>query len=68
MDTARAHALAVLAMLPTPGGTAGRYAAKAGQEARAHELHALGLSVREIAQQVGVHFTTVARWLRVEDG
>lgn len=68
MDTARAHALAVLAMLPTPGDTTGRYAAKAGQEARARELHTQGLGVREIAQQVGVHFTTVARWLRFEDG
>ena len=67
MNTARAHALAVLAMLPTPGGATGRYAAKAGQEARANELHAQGLSVREIAQQVGVHFTTVARWLRAEN-
>ncbi|MBC6991944.1 DUF3987 domain-containing protein [Hymenobacter sp. BT491] len=68
MDTARAHALAVLAMLPTPGGTPSRYAAKAEQETRAQELHAQGLGVREIARQVGVHFTTVARWLRSEDG
>jgi len=67
MDTARAHALAVLAMLPTPSGTTGRHAAKASKEARARELHAQGLGVREIAQQVGVHFTTVARWLRLED-
>lgn len=65
MDTARAHALAVLASLPQPAGAGGgRYAAKAGQEARAQALHGQGLSVREIAQQVGVHFTTVARWLR----
>ena len=62
-DVARAHALAVLAMLPTAAGTTGRYAAKAGQEARAQELHAQGLSVREIAQQVGVHYSTVSRWL-----
>ncbi|WP_375438181.1 DUF3987 domain-containing protein [uncultured Hymenobacter sp.] len=67
MDTARAHALAVLAMLPAPGGTTGRYATKAAKEARAKELDAQGLSARKIAQQVGVHFTTVARWLRIED-
>jgi hypothetical protein len=65
MDTARAHALAVLATLPTPSGPAsGRFAAKVEQETRARELHAQGLGSREIAQQVGVHFTTVARWLK----
>ena len=65
MNTARAHALAVLATLPnpdSPGG--GKFAAKAAQAERVSELHAQGLSVREIAEQTGQHFTTVARWLR----
>ena len=64
MDTARAHALAVLATLPNPGAAAGKFAAKAEQETRVRELYAQGLSVREIAEKVGIHFTTVARWLR----
>jgi len=66
MDTARAHALAVLASLPAPAGAAhaGRWAKRATDEAKGRELHAAGLSVREIADLVGVHFTTVARWLR----
>ncbi|WP_223653387.1 DUF3987 domain-containing protein [Hymenobacter psoromatis] len=65
MDTARAHALAVLAMLPTPGGRAGgKFAAKASQQARIHELHAQGLSYREIAEQTGVPFSTVRNWLK----
>ncbi|AWM34188.1 DUF3987 domain-containing protein [Hymenobacter nivis] len=65
MDTARAHALAVLASLPAPAGTAhaGRYAAKAGQEAKVKELHAAGLSVRAVAELVGVPKSTVSRWL-----
>lgn len=63
-DVARAHALAVLAMLPAPGGPAGgRYATKAGQEARVRELHAQGLSVRAIADQTGIAKSTVDRWL-----
>ncbi len=67
MDTARAHALAVLAMLPTPGGQpAGKYAAKASQQARAGELHAQGVGVRQIAEQVGIGKSTVARWLKPE--
>jgi hypothetical protein len=65
MDTARAHALAVLAMLPTPGGrVSNKFAAKAGQQERVHELHAQGLSYREIAEQVGVSFSTVGNWLK----
>ena len=66
MDTARAHALAVLATLPTPGGAkAGRYAPKAEKETQARALHAQGLSVRDIAQQIGVHYSTVSRWLNL---
>ncbi len=65
-DVARAHALAVLANLPAPAGaSAGRFAAKAGQEARVRELHAQGLSVREIAERVGIHYSTVSRWLNL---
>lgn len=64
MDTARAHALAVLAMLPAPAGSgAGRWAVKAGLAAKVKELHAQGLSVRAIAEQTGVPKSTVDRWL-----
>ena len=66
MDTARAHALAVLATLPNPNATGGgKYAAKAAQNKRVNELNTLGLSVREIAEQVGIHFSTVSRWLNL---
>ena len=65
MDTARAHALAVLTTLPNPGAAAGKFAAKAEQETRVQELHAQGLSVREIAEQVGIHYSTVSRWLNL---
>lgn len=64
MDTARA--LTVLTTLPNPSAPSGggKFAAKAEQETRVRELNAQGLSVREIADQTGQHFTTVARWLR----
>ena len=65
MDTARAHALTVLATLPNPNALGGgKYAAKAAQAERVKELHAQRQGVREIAAQTGQHFTTVARWLR----
>ena len=66
IDTARAHALAVLATLPTPGGHAhaARWGKRAADEAKVKELHAQGLSSRAIADQTGQHFTTVARWLK----
>lgn len=64
MNIARAHALAVLASLPAPAGaSAGRFAAKAGKEARVRELHTQGLTVREIAQLTEVPKSTVDRWL-----
>ncbi|WP_460614303.1 DUF3987 domain-containing protein [Hymenobacter seoulensis] len=64
MDTARAHALAVLASLPTPGGQGrGRFTAKAGKEEQIRELQAQGLSLREIADKTGVSKSTVNRWL-----
>ena len=67
MDTARAHALAVLATLPTPGGAAGasgKFTTKAEQLAQVQELRAQGLSYREIADRVGVSFSTVGIWLK----
>ena len=64
MDTARAHALAVLGLLPTPTvRPAGQFAAKASQQARVFELHKQGLSYRQIAEQVGVSYKTVGNWL-----
>lgn len=68
MDTVRAHALAVLAVLPTPaaGRPIGRGAAKASQHAQVHELGAQGLSYREIAKQTGVPFSTVRNWLKAD--
>lgn len=64
MDTARAHALAVLSMLPTPGGQpGGRRATKSNQRAQAHKLAAQGLSVPQIAEQMGAGNSTVYRWL-----
>ncbi|MBG8554950.1 DUF3987 domain-containing protein [Hymenobacter guriensis] len=69
-DVYRQHALALYERMPRPTGsgfgTATKYAAKAGQEALARELQTQGLGVREIARQLGVHFTTVARWLRCD--
>ena len=63
-DVARAHALAVLATLPTPGRPAvSRLTTKAKQETRAQELHTQGLSLRQIAEQVGVPKSTIGRWL-----
>lgn len=65
MDTARAHALAVLEMLPTPGTRPGnKSATKASQQALVHELHKQGLSYREIAERVGISFKTVGNWLK----
>jgi hypothetical protein len=63
MDTARAHALAILASLPTPGGTTGRYAKRAANEARVRELHGQGRSLGEIADLTGIPKTTVHRLL-----
>lgn len=64
MNTARAHALAVLATLPNPNApSGGKFAAKAAQAERVNELHAQGLSVRLIAEQVGIPKSTVGRWL-----
>jgi hypothetical protein len=66
-DVYLAHALALLARMPRPttGLTAprGKWADKASKEVRAQELHATGLSVRVIADLVGIHYSTVSRWL-----
>ncbi len=66
MDTARAHALAVLASLPTPGGTGntGRWAKRAAYEAQVRELQGQGRSLSEIASLTGVPKTTVYRLLK----
>jgi hypothetical protein len=66
MDTARAHALAVLASLPTPGGTgnAGRWAKRAADEAQARELQGQGHSLSEIANLTGIPKTTIYRLLK----
>jgi hypothetical protein len=64
MNTARAHALTVLASLPAPAGHGiGRFTAKAGKEEQIRELHAQGLSLREIADRTGISKSTVDRWL-----
>lgn len=66
-DVYLAHSLALLARMPRPttGLTAprGKWAGKAEKETRARELHTTGLSVRAIADQVGVPKSTVNRWL-----
>ncbi len=66
-DVYRQHALALYERLPRPGGSAfqgaTRYASKAEKEARVRELHAQGLSVRAIAEQLELGKSTVARWL-----
>lgn len=62
MDTARAHALAVLATLPGPNGNS-KFASKAAKEKLVQELHEQGLSYRDIAEQTGVPFRTVGNWL-----
>ena len=41
----------------------GKFAAKAAQAERVNELHAQGLSLREIERQTNVPFNTVRRWL-----
>lgn len=65
MDTVRAHALAVLSMLPAPASNQpkGRRAVKASQRAQALALQAQGLSVPQIAKQMGAGNSTVYRWL-----
>uniref|UniRef100_UPI000AA01843 DUF3987 domain-containing protein n=1 Tax=Hymenobacter sp. AT01-02 TaxID=1571877 RepID=UPI000AA01843 len=67
-DVYRQHALALYERLPRPSSSAfqgaTRYAGKAEKEARIRELHAQGLSLREIETQTGVPFNTVRRWLQ----
>jgi hypothetical protein len=66
-DIYLAHSLALLARMPRPltGLIAprGKWAGKADKEARVRELHSQGLSLREIAEQVGVSKSTVDRWI-----
>ena len=64
MDTGLAHALTVLATMPTPNEPkAGKHAIKANDEKKVRELHAAGLSYRQIAEKTGVPFRTVGNWL-----
>ncbi|MBG8552578.1 DUF3987 domain-containing protein [Hymenobacter guriensis] len=63
-DVYRAHALALFDRMPRPVLMSGRRAAKASQEVRVRELHAQGLSLREIEEQTGVPFNTARRWLQ----
>lgn len=65
-DVARAHALAVLATLPSPGGgnSAGRWARRAADEARVKELHEKGQTLGEIVSATGIPKTTVHRLLK----
>lgn len=68
MDNARLHALAVLADLPTEPTVKGatKYKEKAEKRERAQEMHGQGLSLRDIAAQLGESKSTVEYWLKAE--
>lgn len=67
MDIGRAHALHVLDTLPRPStrpmqlGT--KRAEKLGKRLQAHALRAQGMSVRNIAEEVGASKSSVQEWL-----
>lgn len=65
METGLAHALSVLATMPTPNAAKGsNYAMKAEEEKKVRELHATGLSFRAIAEQTGIPYRTVGNWIK----
>lgn len=68
MDNARLHALAVLADLPTEPTVRSteRHRETAEKREQAHELQKQGLSIRVIADKLGVPKSTVEYWLKPE--
>jgi hypothetical protein len=68
MQTARTHAMTVLANLAKPMKfTTNQQGSKAAKVAEATTLRASGLSWRQIEQKVGVPFNTIRRWLKATD-
>lgn len=67
-DVYLAHSLALLARMPRPrtGLVSPRdnWADKAEKEKRVKELHAQGMSLRDIAQQIGISKSSVERWVK----
>ena len=67
-DVYLAHSLALLARMPRPrtGLVPPRdnWADKAEKEKIVKELHAQGMSLRDIAQQVGISKSSVERWVK----
>jgi hypothetical protein len=68
MDSARLHALAVLADLPTEPTVRSteRHRETAEKREQAHELHKQGLSLRALAEKLGVPKSTAGYWLKAE--
>lgn len=67
-DVYLAHSLALLARMPHPKtgliSPRGKRADKAAKEEWAKELYAQSISIRAIAQQVGIPKSTVERWMK----